>query len=59
MGRYIAYYCPGCVTLLEVEVAVPSVEGAALKPVWDIHIAPHAVAEAAERVRRETAVDAA
>jgi hypothetical protein len=59
MGRYIAYYCPGCVTLLEVEVAVPSIEGAALEPVWDTHIASHAIAEAAERVRLEKAVDGA
>ncbi len=58
MGRYIEYYCPGCATLLEVETAVPSVEGAALKPVWDIHIASHAIAEAAERARRETSVAA-
>jgi hypothetical protein len=58
MGRYIEYYCPGCVTLLEVEVAVPSVEGAALEPVWDIQIASHAIAEAAERLRRGTSIDA-
>lgn len=58
MGRYIEYYCPGCVTLLEVEVAVPAVEGVALEPVWDIHIASYAIAEAAERRRRETSGDA-
>jgi hypothetical protein len=55
MGRYIAYYCPGGVTLPEVEV--PSVAGAAPEPVWDIRIASHAVAKAGERVRSETSVD--
>jgi hypothetical protein len=35
-----------------------SVEGEALEPVWDRHIASHAIAEAPERARRETSVDA-
>lgn len=54
MGSYIEYYCPGCATLLDVEIAVPSVDGAAVAPVWDIHIAPHAIATAAERAARAT-----
>jgi hypothetical protein len=58
IGQVNRYYCPGCVTLLDVEVAVSSIEGATLEPVSDIHIPSHAIAEAAERMRREASVDA-
>ncbi len=54
MGRYVEYYCPGCATLLEVEVAVPAVEGEAVEPVWDIQIAHQSIAHAAARKREET-----
>jgi hypothetical protein len=56
MGRYVEYYCPGCATLLNVEVAVPAVEGEAVEPVWDIQIAPESVEQAAARRRQETPV---
>ena len=58
MGRYIEYYCPGCATLLDVETAVPEVEGETIEPVWDIQISSHAIAQAAARLRRATSIAA-
>ena len=46
LGRYIEYFCPGCATLLDVETSVPSVEGEAVEPIWDIHISREALARA-------------
>ena len=58
MGRYIEYYCAGCATLLDVETHVPSVEGEAIEPVWDMQITPSAIRKAAARVRSEASVAA-
>jgi N-methylhydantoinase B len=58
MGRYVEYYCPGCATLLDVETAVPGVEGEAINPVWDIQISSGAIQKAATRVLLETPVAA-
>lgn len=43
LAHYVEYYCPGCLTLLDVETHCPSVEGAQLAPVWDIAIAAAAL----------------
>jgi hypothetical protein len=58
MGRYIEYYCPGGATLLDVETHVPSEEGEAIEPVWDMQITPSAIRKAAARVRSEASVAA-
>jgi acetone carboxylase gamma subunit len=58
MGRYIEYYCPGCATLLEVEVHVPSIEGETIEPVWDTQITPDAFRKAAAGVRSEASIAA-
>jgi hypothetical protein len=47
LGAYVEYFCPGCATLLDVEVACPSVEGEKLEPVWDIAVSDHALRHAA------------
>jgi hypothetical protein len=58
LGRYIEYYCPGCATLLDVETHVPSVEGEAIEPVWDMQITQEAIRRAAAHTRAETSVAA-
>jgi hypothetical protein len=58
MGRYIEYYCPGCATLLDVETHVPSAEGEAIAPIWDMQIAPGAIRKAASRLREQSPVAA-
>lgn len=47
LGAYVEYFCPGCATLLDVEVACPSIEGGKLEPVWDIALSDHALRHAA------------
>jgi N-methylhydantoinase B len=58
LGRYVEYYCPGCATLLDVETHVPSVDGEAIEPVWDMQLAPEAIRKAASRARAEATVAA-
>lgn len=47
LGAYVEYFCPGCATLLDVEVACPSVEGEKIEPVWDIAVTDSALRRAA------------
>jgi hypothetical protein len=58
MGAYVEYYCPGCGTLLDVETAVPAVEGEKLEPIWDIQLAADAIHRAAARGATPTVVAA-
>ena len=38
MGAYVEYFCPGCATLIDVEVACPSLEDDKVEPMWDISL---------------------
>jgi N-methylhydantoinase B len=58
MGAYVEYYCPGCGTLLDVETAVPAVEGGKLEPIWDIQLSADAIHRAAARGASPTVVAA-
>ena len=49
---YVEYCCPGCGTLLDVESRCPAVEGEKVEPIWDIEIAPAALAKAAHAALR-------
>jgi N-methylhydantoinase B len=49
---YVEYCCPGCGTLLDVESRCPTVEGEKVEPIWDIEIAPAALAKAAHAAAR-------
>jgi acetone carboxylase gamma subunit len=48
LGRYVEYFCPGCAVLLDVETSVPSEEGEAIEPIWDIEITHEALHKAAQ-----------
>jgi acetone carboxylase gamma subunit len=47
-GVYVEYFCPGCGTLLDVEVSCPSAEGGKIEPIWDIEISMDAIRHASE-----------
>jgi N-methylhydantoinase B len=48
IAAYTEYYCPGCATLLDVEVSCEVAEGGKVEPIWDIQIAQDAIRKAAE-----------
>jgi acetone carboxylase gamma subunit len=43
------YYCPGCATLLDVEVHCPTLEDKKMAPIWDTQLSEQTLKRAAKK----------
>ncbi len=49
LGHFMEYYCPGCATLLDVEVHCPSLEDKKMAPIWDTQLSEKTLNRAAKK----------